>query len=173
MTTDAPLQLLGGISAREFLRDYWQKRPLLVRNAFPGLHSPLQPEDLAGLARSMNHLATELDRKLTELEDLSQVQQQFGAQPVFLVGASVFLQKALDLLGRRLAQAQLQLPVGGPGLQRMALGLGKELFEPFAVALAKSLLHVQQHLVPLGLGQNRGRGRSQQRTGHQRCQNLR
>ncbi|WP_298133088.1 MtrAB system histidine kinase MtrB [Micropruina sp.] len=34
-------------------------------------------EDLAGLARSMNHLATELDRKLTELEDLSQVQQQF------------------------------------------------------------------------------------------------
>ena len=33
-----------------FLRDYWQKRPLLVRNAFPGLHSPLQPEDLAGLA---------------------------------------------------------------------------------------------------------------------------
>ncbi len=34
-------------------------------------------EDLAGLARSMNHMATELDRKITELEDLSQVQQQF------------------------------------------------------------------------------------------------
>lgn len=33
-----------------FLRDYWQKRPLLVRNAFPGLQAPLQPEDLAGLA---------------------------------------------------------------------------------------------------------------------------
>jgi two-component system, OmpR family, sensor histidine kinase MtrB len=34
-------------------------------------------EDLAGLARSMNHLATELDRKITEMEELSQVQQQF------------------------------------------------------------------------------------------------
>ncbi|MCW3157425.1 MtrAB system histidine kinase MtrB [Micropruina sonneratiae] len=34
-------------------------------------------EDLAGLARSMNHMATELDRKITELEDLSLVQQQF------------------------------------------------------------------------------------------------
>ena len=34
-------------------------------------------EDLAGLARSMNHMAGELDRKITELQDLSQVQQQF------------------------------------------------------------------------------------------------
>ena len=39
-----------GMDPAVFLRDYWQKRPLLVRNAFPGLHSPLQPEDLAGLA---------------------------------------------------------------------------------------------------------------------------
>ncbi|UHQ25189.1 cupin domain-containing protein [Lysobacter sp. 5GHs7-4] len=36
--------------AAQFLRDYWQKRPLLIRNAFPGLVSPIQPEDLAGLA---------------------------------------------------------------------------------------------------------------------------
>jgi 50S ribosomal protein L16 3-hydroxylase len=33
-----------------FLRDYWQKRPLLVRGAFPDFQSPLTPEDLAGLA---------------------------------------------------------------------------------------------------------------------------
>ena len=33
-----------------FLRDYWHKRPLLIRNAFPDFESPLQPEDLAGLA---------------------------------------------------------------------------------------------------------------------------
>lgn len=39
-----------GMPADVFLRDYWQKRPLLIRNAFPGLQSPLQPEDLAGLA---------------------------------------------------------------------------------------------------------------------------
>ena len=39
-----------GMPAAEFLRNYWQKKPLLIRNAFPGYESPLQPEDLAGLA---------------------------------------------------------------------------------------------------------------------------
>lgn len=39
-----------GMPPEAFLRDYWQKRPLLVRNAFPGYVSPIAPEDLAGLA---------------------------------------------------------------------------------------------------------------------------
>ena len=39
-----------GMSAKVFLRDYWQKKPLLIRNAFPGFVSPIEPEDLAGLA---------------------------------------------------------------------------------------------------------------------------
>src|SRR5688572_16543411 len=39
-----------GMTPERFLRDYWQKKPLLIRNAFPGYQSPLQPEDLAGLA---------------------------------------------------------------------------------------------------------------------------
>lgn len=39
-----------GMPPAEFLRDYWQKRPLLLRNAFPGFVSPISPEDLAGLA---------------------------------------------------------------------------------------------------------------------------
>ena len=44
-----PLQPLG-MSAKDFLRDYWQKKPLLIRNAFPDFVAPLEPEDLAGLA---------------------------------------------------------------------------------------------------------------------------
>ena len=39
-----------GMAAADFLRDYWQKKPLLIRNAFPGFVSPIEPEDLAGLA---------------------------------------------------------------------------------------------------------------------------
>jgi 50S ribosomal protein L16 3-hydroxylase len=39
-----------GMSSAQFLRDYWQKRPLLIRNAFPDFQSPVAPEDLAGLA---------------------------------------------------------------------------------------------------------------------------
>ncbi|ANM30378.1 hypothetical protein ABI59_13560 [Acidobacteria bacterium Mor1] len=44
------MQLLGGLSPREFLDQYWQKRPLVIRSAIPELQSPLSPEELAGLA---------------------------------------------------------------------------------------------------------------------------
>ncbi len=39
-----------GMPPARFLRDYWQKRPLLIRNAFAGFVSPLSADDLAGLA---------------------------------------------------------------------------------------------------------------------------
>ncbi|WP_196480093.1 cupin domain-containing protein, partial [Xanthomonas translucens] len=47
---DATRQLPLGMPAARFLRDYWHKRPLLIRNAFPGFVSPIEPGDLAGLA---------------------------------------------------------------------------------------------------------------------------
>jgi 50S ribosomal protein L16 3-hydroxylase len=50
MNPDTPLQLLGGLTPREFMRDYWQKKPLLVRQAIPGFESPISPDELAGLA---------------------------------------------------------------------------------------------------------------------------
>ena len=50
MNPESPLQLLGGLTAREFLRDYWQKKPLLIRQAIPEFESPLSPDELAGLA---------------------------------------------------------------------------------------------------------------------------
>lgn len=39
-----------GMPAARFLREYWQRRPLLVRQAFPRFSSPLTPDDLGGLA---------------------------------------------------------------------------------------------------------------------------
>jgi 50S ribosomal protein L16 3-hydroxylase len=39
-----------GMPPARFLRDYWQKRPLLIRGAFPYFHNAISPEDLAGLA---------------------------------------------------------------------------------------------------------------------------
>lgn len=43
-------QVLGGLSAETFLRDYWQRKPLLIRQAFPQFEAPVTPEELAGLA---------------------------------------------------------------------------------------------------------------------------
>lgn len=43
-------KLLGGLSPDEFLRDYWQKKPLLIRAAIPDFAGLLTPDELAGLA---------------------------------------------------------------------------------------------------------------------------
>ena len=45
-----PLALLGGISAETFLKDYWHKKPLLIRGAIPAFEGFLTPNELAGLA---------------------------------------------------------------------------------------------------------------------------
>ena len=42
--------ILGEIPVNHFLAEYWQKKPLLIRNAFPDFESPLEPDELAGLA---------------------------------------------------------------------------------------------------------------------------
>ena len=51
MQTASPSStLLGDRSPAEFLETYWQKRPLVVRDALPDFESPLSPNELAGLA---------------------------------------------------------------------------------------------------------------------------
>ncbi|MHB0776488.1 JmjC domain-containing protein [Halomonas sp. WWR20] len=50
MPANTPLTLLGGRSAAQFLTEYWQKKPLLIRGALPDFTSPLSPDELAGLA---------------------------------------------------------------------------------------------------------------------------
>jgi 50S ribosomal protein L16 3-hydroxylase len=46
-----------GLAPARFLRDYWQKRPLLIRGAFSQFHNAITPEDLAGLACEETALA--------------------------------------------------------------------------------------------------------------------
>lgn len=45
-----PLDVLGGITAEQFLSEYWQKKPLLVRNALPEVINILEPNDVKELA---------------------------------------------------------------------------------------------------------------------------
>lgn len=44
------LTLLNGLTSQQFLAEYWQKKPLLIRQAIPNFGSMLTPNDLAGLA---------------------------------------------------------------------------------------------------------------------------
>lgn len=44
------MQLLGGLSKEEFLAEYWQKKPLLIRQAWPNFTPLLSAQELAGLS---------------------------------------------------------------------------------------------------------------------------
>ena len=46
MDVKRPLQLLGGISPAQFMRQFWHKKPLLVRQAVPGFAPHLDRSQL-------------------------------------------------------------------------------------------------------------------------------
>jgi 50S ribosomal protein L16 3-hydroxylase len=48
---DGVLRELGDLGVRQFLREYWQRRPLLIRHAFPGFKAPVGRDRLFALAR--------------------------------------------------------------------------------------------------------------------------
>ncbi len=50
MDITQPLTLLGGISPARFMRQYWQKKPLLIRQAVPGMQPMLARAALFALA---------------------------------------------------------------------------------------------------------------------------
>jgi len=52
MNVNAPMELLGGLSPAAFMRRHWQKKPLLVRQAWPGVQPPLPRAALFDLAGS-------------------------------------------------------------------------------------------------------------------------
>lgn len=47
---DQPWPLLGGLSAQTFMRKYWQKKPLLIRQAIAGVVSPVSRAEMFELA---------------------------------------------------------------------------------------------------------------------------
>lgn len=50
MDVNAPLALLGGLTPAAFMKRHWQKKPLLVRQAWPGVQPPLPRPALFDLA---------------------------------------------------------------------------------------------------------------------------
>jgi len=52
MNIQDSLPLLGGLSPEQFMRRHWQKKPLLVRQALPGIRPPASRSELAALAAS-------------------------------------------------------------------------------------------------------------------------
>lgn len=57
------LSLLGGLTEEQFLSEYWQKKPLLVRNALPEIAHLLEPQDVMELALDENVSARLIKQK--------------------------------------------------------------------------------------------------------------
>ena len=57
------MHVLGELSVEEFLRDYWHKKPVLIRNAWPQFQPLLSSQELAGLS-----LEQEIETRIVEEE---------------------------------------------------------------------------------------------------------
>lgn len=65
------LAMLNGLTAQQFLSEYWQKKPLLIRGAFPGFKDFVSLESLQALAQRDDVLS----RLITEREGEWSVKQ--------------------------------------------------------------------------------------------------
>jgi 50S ribosomal protein L16 3-hydroxylase len=64
----------GDLTVETFLRDYWQQKPLLIRNAFPDLEPVVTSDELAGLS-----LEEEVESRLIQFKpDSSEYQLECG-----------------------------------------------------------------------------------------------
>ncbi len=99
--------LLGGISPRQFLKQYWQKKPLLIRQAIPGFGGILEPDELAGLAceeEAQSRLVRHVRGKWL-LEQGPFAEERFGRLPktnwtLLVQGVNHHLPEAAALLQR-------------------------------------------------------------------------
>ncbi|MBL8327258.1 MAG: cupin domain-containing protein [Rubrivivax sp.] len=87
MEREAPWALLGGLTPAQFMRRHWQKQPLLVRQAWPGVQPP------ASRARLIQ-LATQDDVESRVIE------QRPGQAPAWQLRRGPFARRSLPPLSR-------------------------------------------------------------------------
>lgn len=72
--TSIPLCLPDGMTPEQFLNDYWQKKPLLIKQGLPQLIGMFEPEDMLGLALEEDAAARLLTQAATKPIDKPQWQ---------------------------------------------------------------------------------------------------
>lgn len=105
LSNPASLTLLGGISAEQFLAEYWQKKPLLIRQAVPGFNGLLSPDELAGLAceEDVQSRLVSFKRGKWQVENGPLDERRFAKLPehdwtLLVQGVNHHLPEAMDLL---------------------------------------------------------------------------
>ncbi|MBH0085258.1 cupin domain-containing protein [Psychrobacter sp. SCQQ22] len=78
--TSTPLCLPASITAEQFLAEYWQKKPLLIKQGLPQLIGMFEPDDMLGLALEEEASARLLTQSATKTE--GQAQWQLKKSPL-------------------------------------------------------------------------------------------
>ena len=78
--TSIPLCLPASITAEQFLAEYWQKKPLLIKQGLPQLIGMFEPDDMLGLALEEEASARLLTQSATKTE--GQAQWQLKKSPL-------------------------------------------------------------------------------------------
>ena len=72
--TSIPLCLPGSITPEQFLSEYWQKKPLLIKQGLPQLIGMFEPDDMLGLALEEDASARLLTQAASKQQGLPQWQ---------------------------------------------------------------------------------------------------
>ena len=72
----------GELTLEEFLSDYWQKKPLVIPNAWPNFTDPITPEELAGLSLedSIDSRLVTCQTKINPSDSALQVASQIASE---------------------------------------------------------------------------------------------
>jgi 50S ribosomal protein L16 3-hydroxylase len=100
-----PLTLLGEITVEAFLKEYWHKKPLLIRGAIPNFEGFLTPNELAGLAceEDVQSRLISFQKKQWKLEQGPFSEKRFSELPerdwtLLVQSVNHHLQEGVDLL---------------------------------------------------------------------------
>ena len=97
MKTDLPLALLGGLSPEQFMKRHWQKKPLLIRQAIPGLSPLLSRSELVDMAEREDVLSRLVQRKSGGKWEISHGPFTRRALPAFKTPNWTVLIQSVDL----------------------------------------------------------------------------
>jgi len=96
--------MLGGLTPRDFLRSYWQKRPLFVRGAIPGFSGIIDRNGLAALAARDDVESRIVERRGRRLETVPgpfpRVKAKSSGWTLLVNGVNLHVPGADELLQR-------------------------------------------------------------------------
>ncbi len=100
-----PLTLLGGLTADQFLSEYWQKKPLLVRGALPGFTGLLTRDemlDLSGRDDVESRFVSQADGWTIDHGPFSRAALRRKAKPwtVLIQGLNMLMPQADEMMRR-------------------------------------------------------------------------